>query len=178
MCVACKAGKEYSCGRQGGIGYSHAGGFAERVAVPIHNIHQLPKTIPLSFAALIETFSIAVHAIRMSGITNWRTRRVLVLGGGPVGFALIIALRGHSPEVIIASEPTSVRREQIAEHVDVILNPSVDDVVGRCNELTESQGIDVVIDCAGSSAGLIQGLDALKCEGLYLNLAMYEQPVT
>lgn len=177
-CVACKTGHDYGCPHQGGYGYNHGGGCQEIVAVPVENVHRLPDAVPLEYAALIEPFAIAVHAIRLSGVQDWSTQHVLLLGGGPVGFSLAIALRGYGPKSIIVSEPTSTRREQLGNIADAVLNPLVDDIAGRCDELTNGQGIDIVFDGAGVPAAMRQGLDALKFGGLYLNLAMWEKEVS
>lgn len=178
-CIACETGKEYSCPRQGGYGYNHGGGFQERIVVPTSHLHRLPKTVPMEYAALIEPFAIAVHAIRMVvvGERDWQQQNVLVLGGGPVGFALILALQAYKPKRIVVSEPTSARRGHVRDFVQVCLDPRKEDVGSRGRELTAGVGFDVVFDCAGSQAGLAQGLDAIKCEGTLMNLAMYEDPV-
>ena len=177
QCVVCKDGNDYSCPRQGGIGFSCGGGLSERVAVPERNLHPLPATIPLQYAALIEPFAVAVHAIRKTGITEFTNQHVLVLGGGPVGFALIIVLRAYHPKKILVSEPTFTRRALVSEFVDYNLNPSKESVVSRSQEITAGRGVDIVFDCAGTPAGLSDGLNALKCEGLYMNLAMHEKGV-
>lgn len=177
QCVVCQDGKDYCCPRQGGIGYSRSGGLSERVAVPAKNLCLLPPAVPLQYAALLEPIAVAVHAVRKTGITDFRKEQILVLGAGPVGFALIIVLRAHHPKTILVSEPTSTRRAQVSELVDLTFDPSQDSVVQRSKETTEGRGVDIVFDCAGTPAGLSDGLDALKCEGMYMNLAMYEKPV-
>lgn len=176
QCPACKDGKDYGCPKQGGIGYNYGGGLAERVVVPTMNLHRLPDKVPLEYAALIEPFAVAIHGIRKVGITDWTNHNVLVIGGGPVGFALIIALRAYWPKKIIVSEPTSARRNQVMDFVDLALDPFNDDVTARCHEISFG-GVDIVFDCAGTAAGLSDGLAALKCEGFYMNLAMHGKPV-
>ncbi|KAK5049017.1 hypothetical protein LTR84_005439 [Exophiala bonariae] len=177
QCIECKSGKDYGCPKQGGIGYNHSGGLAEKVTVPARNLHRLPETVPLEFAALIEPFAVVMHAIRKLNISDWTEQDVLVLGGGPIGFALVIALRSYKPRKIIVSEPTAVRREKIAQFVDLVVDPLERNVPAACRQLCAG-GVDVVFDCAGSAPGLVDGLDALKCEGKYMNIAMHEKPMT
>ena len=177
QCAACDAGNDYSCPRQGGIGYSCGGGLAERVAVGAGNLHLLPASMPLQYAALIEPFAIAIHAINKTGITALTDQDILVVGGGPVGFALMIALRAYNPRTLLVSEPTSTRRALCSEYVDYTLDPLNESVVKRSLEISAGRGLDIVFDCAGAASGLLDGLNALKCEGLYMNLAMHEAPV-
>lgn len=177
QCVECRNGKDYGCPKQGGIGYNHSGGLAERVAVPAENLHLLPDSVPLEFAALIEPFAVVVHAIRKMNVLNWTDRDVLILGGGPIGFALVLALSSYKPRKVIVSEPTAVRREKIAQFVDLVVDPLERNVAEACREIFAG-GVDVVFDCAGSAPGLADGLDALKCEGTYMNLAMHDKPVS
>ena len=177
QCVVCQDGNDYCCPGQGGIGYSRGGGLSERVAVPAKNLCPLPAEIPLQYAALIEPIAVAVHAVRKTGVTDFGNEQILILGAGPVGFALIIVLRAHHPKKIVVSEPIHTRRAQVSELVDLTFDPGQDRVVQRSKEITEGRGVDIVFDCAGTLAGLSDGLDALKCEGLYMNLAMYEKPV-
>jgi (R,R)-butanediol dehydrogenase/meso-butanediol dehydrogenase/diacetyl reductase len=113
----------------------------------------------------------------MTGITDWTKQKVLVIGGGPIGFALVIALRAYQPEKILVSEPTAERRKQISDFVDISLDPTKESVIDKCHQMTRGEGIDIVFDCAGVPAGLSDGLNALKCEGTYMNLAMWDKPV-
>lgn len=177
QCQACKGGRDYGCPKQGGIGYNFGGGLAQRVAVPEQNLYHLPATIPLEFAALIEPFTVATHAIAKTGIVDWTNQLVLIIGGGPVGFALMLALRAHQPRTIIVSEPTSTRRAQVANMADVTLDPLRQNVAEACREASPA-GVDVVFDCAGTAAGMADGLDALRCEGTYMTVALYQQPVS
>lgn len=114
----------------------------------------------------------------MTGITDWSEQNVLVLGGGPVGLGLIMALRAYRPKKIVVSEPSFARRRQVADAVDLALNPLTDDVREECHTITRGRGIDVVFDCAGVQSALDEAVDVLKCEGIYLNVALWEKPVS
>ena len=176
-CVVCKDGKDYCCSGQGGIGYSCGCGLSEQVAVPARNLYRLPASIPLQYAALIEALAVAIHAFRKTGVTDLQNEHVLVLGAGPVGFALLLVLRAHHPKKILLSEPNPARRARVSELVDFTFDPMQVRVVQRSKKITEGRGVDIVFDCAGTLAGLSDSFEALKCEGLYINLAMYEKPV-
>jgi (R,R)-butanediol dehydrogenase/meso-butanediol dehydrogenase/diacetyl reductase len=140
-------------------------------------LHKLPPEIPLDYAAVIEPLSIVWHAIKTSGVTNWADQSVLVLGGGPIGFALLLCLRAIGASKVIVSEPTETRRQQVAEFATRVANPITEDVVGICKDLTSGEGVDVVFDCAGVQNALDAGFKAAKFEGLYLMVAVWEKPM-
>ena len=175
-CHSCKAGHSYCCSRLGYVGGSAGGGYGERVAVQEHALHPLGPNIPLEYAAVIEPLAVVHHAVKQAEIKDWNDKTVLVLGGGPIGFALLIDLRAHGATNIIVSEPTKVRREQVSEFAQAVINPIGENVGDRCRDLTGGQGVDVVFDCAGVPAGLESGFDALRSQGLYMNVRRTLRP--
>jgi threonine dehydrogenase-like Zn-dependent dehydrogenase len=124
-CHGCKTGDTNICKNWGFLGYNSddGGGFSEYVAVDEKLCHVLPPAVPLAEAALIEPLAVARHALRKSGVDDFQGKTVLVLGGGPVGLAIVFVLKASGAGKIIVSEPTAKRREQNASLVDVVLNP-------------------------------------------------------
>lgn len=177
-CIACKAGKSHCCKILGYIGGSTGGGYGERVVVEERMLHPLGPNIPLEYAAVIEPLAVVHHAVKETGIQDWKDKTVLVLGGGPIGFALLLDLKAHGATKIIVSEPTSRRREQVAEFAHTVVNPVKENVGERCRELTDGEGVDVVFDCAGVPVGLEAGFDAIRSNGLYIMVAVWEKPLT
>lgn len=140
-------------------------------------VHKLPPQIKVEYAAIIEPLSIVWHGIKVSGITEWAKQSVLVLGGGPIGFALILCLRAVGTGTIIVSEPTETRRKQLVEFTSAVVNPMTEDVVAQCNQYSDGQGVDVVFDCSGVQAALDTGFRAVKSEGMYVMLAVWKAPM-
>lgn len=70
----------------------------------------------------------------------------------------------------------SRRRQEFARNfgADYVLDPTKDDVVQRCRELCDGQGVHVVYDCAGVQAGLDSGVRALRARGTLVNIAIWE----
>ena len=178
-CPACRNGDTNICSGWGFLGYNSndGGGYSEYVAVNEELCHVLPDSVPLSEAALIEPLTVARHALRKSGFDDYRGKNILVLGGGPVGLAVIFVLKASGVGTVIVSEPTVKRQEQTAQFVDVVLNPRVVSVGDKCRELTDGKGIDVVFDCAGIMPGLMDGMDALRRGGTYVNVAGWDTEV-
>lgn len=173
-CAACTSGSTHCCQKIGYIGGSTGGGFGERVAVEEKMLYPLGPNIRLEYAAVIEPLAVVHHAVKQAGISDWKGKNVLVLGGGPIGFALLIVLKAHGADKIVVSEPAKMRREQVAEFATAVINPIEEHVGDRCRELTNGNGADVVFDCAGVPVGLEAGFDAIRFEGLYVNVAVWE----
>jgi (R,R)-butanediol dehydrogenase/meso-butanediol dehydrogenase/diacetyl reductase len=149
------------------------GGFGEVVAVEEHMLYPLGE-IPLEYAAVIEPLAVVQHAVVESGITRWKDKTVLVLGGGPIGFALLLVLRAHGATNVVVSEPASLRRQQVSEYAQAVIDPTKEHVGDKCRELTDGRGVDVVFDCAGVPIALEAGCDAIKNSGLYMMVAVWE----
>lgn len=103
----------------------------------------------------------------------------MILGGGPIGISVILALKAKGADKIIVSE-VSRRRQEFAKEfgADHVLNPIKDDVVKRCRELCDGQGVHVVYDCAGVQAGVDVGIHSLRVRGTLMNIAVWEKSVS
>lgn len=177
-CAACKAGSSHCCRRLGYVGGSTGfGGFGEKVVVDEQMLLKLPPEVPLEYAAIIEPLAVVWHAIKVSGVTEWKDKDILVLGGGPIGLALLLCLKAVGANRVIVSEPTDTRRKQVAEFASTVLNPINENVGQKCMELTNGVGVEIVFDCAGVPAGLNSAFEALRFEGLYVMVAVWEKPV-
>lgn len=154
---------------------------AEEVLVPALQVFPVSDKIPLDIAALVEPLSVAYHAVDASPIKQMSPAKasVLVLGGGPIGLAVVQCLRALGTNTIILSEVARQRqvfaKEMGAHH---ILDPSKDDVVASCQELSNGKGgVDIAFDCAGLAVTLKTGCHAIKSRGTLVNVAIWEKEV-
>lgn len=99
---------------------------------------------------------------------------VLILGAGPIGLACILALKARGADKIIVSE-VAERRKQFAKEfgADYVLDPTKDDVVQKCRELCEDQGVHIAFDAAGVQAGFEQAVEAVRARGIIVNIAVW-----
>ncbi|KAH7069724.1 chaperonin 10-like protein [Paraphoma chrysanthemicola] len=177
-CPQCKAGNTHGCSTLGFKGLSGTGGgFSETVAVDARQCYPLPDDIDLSHAALIEPLATAWHGISSCNVPDWSTKSALILGGGPIGIGCALGLRALGCKQVYLSEPTTTRAAQNKLVADVVLNPIKENIGERCRELTNREGVDVVLDCAGVQAGLDAAMDALRYQGLYMNVAVWAKPM-
>jgi threonine dehydrogenase-like Zn-dependent dehydrogenase len=181
-CSVCKSSTTNRCSLWGFNGLAGGenggnGGLSETVVVKESMVHVLPDSVPLSIAAIIEPLTVVTHAIKISQIESFKGVSVLILGGGPIGIALIYALRANGGDAIFVSEPTSTRRKQVAEIADAVIDPIAENVPSRCRELTKDVGVDVVFDCAGVQVALEGGAEALRLGGTFVIIAGWVKQV-
>lgn len=93
------------------IVYSNStiGGYAERMLLSAPLLLPIPNGLDLKHAALTEPMAVGLHAVNKSNIAPGET--ALVLGCGPIGIAIIAALRARGVEAIAASDFSPKRRE-------------------------------------------------------------------
>lgn len=176
----CGGRKTHLCDKWGFHGLSGGGGgLSEKVCVRADMVYPLPdKPDVLKYAALIEPLVVARHGVKRTGIADFSNLNVLILGGGPIGLAVVMDLKVLGVKQLIVSEPTAVRQKQVRKYVDTVVDSINEDVPARCKELTGGKGVDVVFDCAGVEPAMLNGMASLKVQGLYMNVAGWEKPVS
>ena len=188
-CSSCTSGCDNVCHNWGYLGLNGGGGggagFSEKANVETRMCHILPDdgSVDLNSVVLCQPLTVGRHAMSASGISDFKGLNVLVLGGGPVGLAVLFNLRakgcgvGLSGQVFL-SEPTSKRRSMI-ENLGLstnIINPLETNVANACREATRHDGVDVVFDTAGAEIAMKAGMEALRVRGTYVNIAGWKQP--
>lgn len=155
------------------LGFSNTlpGGFAERMLLSEALLLAVPNGLPTDKAALTEPFAVGLHAVAKAKLDPKSV--CLVVGCGPVGLAVIAALkaRGHGP--VIAAD-FSPRRRAAAEALgaDVVVDPAKESphsrwegfgtpttraAQGMVRMMGGSFGQPVVFECVGSP-GILQNL--------------------
>jgi threonine dehydrogenase-like Zn-dependent dehydrogenase len=108
-----------------GIGYSNdnIGGYAEQMVLSEPLLLEVPNGLSPEHAALTEPLAVGVHAVAKASIKGGEVP--LVIGCGPVGLAVIAALRLKGLHPIIAADYSPARR-RLAEKMgaDVVVDPA------------------------------------------------------
>ena len=91
---------------------STIGGYAERMLLSAPLLLSIPNGLDPKHAALTEPMAVGLHAVNKSNVQRGET--ALVLGCGPIGIAIIAALRIRGVETIVAADFTPKRRELAA----------------------------------------------------------------
>lgn len=129
---------------------SQRGGFyAEYVATEADSAFVLPDNIEMEQAAALANYQVGYHLLR-DGARATKGQSVLVhAAAGGMGNALIDLAREIGMTVIGvvgSDEKAAFAREMGAHHA---VNRRTEDVVARVKELTDGEGVDLIIDPVG-----------------------------
>lgn len=150
-CRWCVRGEYHICPLSGSVGLASEGAFAERVTVPLAGLTKLPDNVTDEMAALAEPLAVGLHAVTRAGVGPGDS--VLVVGGGPIGFAVVLAAQLAGAAGLYVSEPLKERREKLlALGVTEAFDPKETDVRREVFARTGRIGPDVVIDATGVAA--------------------------
>src|SRR5580693_3417269 len=131
------------------IGYSNVypGALAEHMVLQELLLLPVPDALDSDLAALTEPLAVGEHAVGLAGLAPGQP--CLVVGCGPVGLAVIAALkgRGHGPVLAADFSPT---RRALAEAfgADVVIDPAAESPHERWADYGVPRG---VMERAGAS---------------------------
>lgn len=147
-CRYCAEGRHNLCASIAYYGLSaRSGGFAERAVVDASNVMVLPEAVPVEYGALVEPFSVGIHAVRRSGLQAGDT--AAVFGSGPIGLTIVQAARAAGATAVFVSEPRAPRRSVAREvGATTTLDPTATDVVAAIRAATDG-GVDVAFEAVG-----------------------------
>ena len=147
-CAACASGQPQWCSRKVVLGVAPevSAAFADRVAVPAANIVSLPEEMPAELGALVEPLAVGYHSVRRGEVTP--EDRVLVIGGGPIGQACLLAARRLGVENLALSDVSPSRRELCAGLGARVIDPTAGDLAGAVAEALGGPAT-LVVDAVG-----------------------------
>jgi L-iditol 2-dehydrogenase len=159
-CADCEAGRVSQCPR-----CTRVGGFSERVALPAHCVHALPRGLDPVTAALTEPAACCLSGLEMFEMPRGAT--VVVMGGGIMGLLTMVLARRRGAKRLVLSDPIAERR-QIAERLGagVVVDPTREDLRERVLKLTDGRGADVVCEAVGKPELVAQALTMVKPTGV------------
>ncbi len=184
-CRACSEGNSQRCervvlgdlspGLQTGYCSDTGGGWSTSMVAHQSQIHPVPDDLDDDAAVMVEPAACAVH-----GVMGVEGRTVLVMGAGTLGLCSIAALRRFTtPGTLIASAKHPEQRTWAKElGADVVINPSetrrmVRRTTGSLRVgASLSGGVDVVVDCVGSSASLTEAMAVIRPGGTVIMVGM------
>jgi threonine dehydrogenase-like Zn-dependent dehydrogenase len=131
-------------GRIEGVGYSNEvpGGYGELMTLSSSLVLRVPNGLVTEHAALTEPMAVGLHAVNKARLEPFDAP--LVVGCGPVGLAVIAALRRKGVEPIVAADFSPMRRAlAMRMGAQVVVNP------------TEQRAIDAFLEATGSRPAVI-----------------------
>ena len=171
-CGPCKSGQPAWCEEKMTVG---GGGYGQFSKVAEHQCIRMPQGVSLADGALVEPMAVGLHAVNVSGIRSGA--RVLVVGAGPIGLAVVFWARRMGAGKI-ACTASSTRRAELAMEMgaSVFVPPSetpVEDVNRALGGPPE-----IVFECVGKPGLIQQCIDHAHTRGTVVVVGLCTQPDT
>ena len=174
-CIACRNGKTNCCIRLQVLGVHRDGAFTELLAVPEGFVHKADG-VSLDQAAMVEFLAIGAHAVRRGEVGPGQ--RVLVVGTGPIGMAVLIfsRLRGATVTALdTRAERIDFCVRQLGAAAGVLVGP---DDEQQLSKATDGDFFDVVFDATGNVRAMERGFRFIAHGGKYVLVSIVRDSVS
>ena len=147
------------------------GGMGEYAVLNDYNVFKLPESVSDEQGALVEPAAVALYAIDNSGLQAGNT--VLISGAGPIGAFIVLSANAAGASQIFVSEPNPGRRRFVESWglCTEVFDPTTEDVPAQIRERT-TVGADVAIECAGNENSLAGCLQAVRRQGVVVQVGL------
>jgi L-iditol 2-dehydrogenase len=160
-CAECAAGRVSQCPK-----CVRVGGFAERVVLPVANIHPLPRGLDPVTAAMTEPTACCLAGLEKFQMPRGAT--VLVIGGGIMGLVTMALAKRRGGKRLIMSDPIAERREMARRlGADVVIDPTRESLRDKVMELTGGRGADVVCEAVGKPELVAEAITLTRPTGVF-----------
>ncbi len=163
-CEVCRRGTYNLCGSIRFTGSPHTdGALQESVVVPARGLHPLPGGMPFGLGALVEPTSIAVHAVRRSGLQPGET--VTIIGAGPIGLLILSVCRAYGAAAVHITD-IDPGRLRIAEALGATRAVDVRGMdPDQIRQGTDRGGTDITFEAVGSPGTLETAMHLVRPSG-------------
>ena len=124
--------------------------YGEFLIGPAKKMYRLPDHVGFDEAALIDTFSVCMHATQLSGIKI--NDKVAIIGGGPIGLGQLQLAKLSGADVILVDKVASSLDMARTLGADRVVHAAQDDVVAAVMAFTGGRGVDIAFECAGGTS--------------------------
>jgi len=165
QCDQCKTGRPHTCRKVEFLGHpgERGGCLAEFFVMPEKNLYPIPSEMSFSEAMLAEPMSIALHARTLAGGTLGPA--IAVLGTGPIGLSLILALKMEGTGKIYATDRSDARTAAaVKAGAEWSANPNREDIVSEIMK-REPLGMNAVFEVSGDPEAIEQAVELVKPGG-------------
>jgi L-iditol 2-dehydrogenase len=173
-CDQCRAGRENTCRSLRFLGnpLEMGGCMCDEIAMPAECLAPLPDWVRPGEGALLEPLCIGVYAVERSGVAPGA--KAAIVGAGPIGLSVLLALSDRSLSQIVVSEPVPARRRaSMALGASECLEPGPG---GAAQSVFDAAmgGVDVAFECAGSQESIDDASGMLKPGGTLVVIGIPE----
>ena len=163
-CIRCQRGDTHLCAHRQIFGMHRPGAFAEYVAAPADVLLDWPDELPAAAACLAEPLGNGIHVVNLT--RHLPATTAVVIGAGPIGLMCqqaLQTLRGTRVMVADLSRGRLAVATRLGAAKTVVSNEQ--DLPREAQAWTGGEGVDLVVDAAGSAATKRLSLAALRPGG-------------
>jgi len=148
VCDFCRRGLKTHCARRTVLGIvEHGGAFAEYLALPLENLHVVPKNVTDEQAVFVEPLAAACEILEQVDVR--RFREAAVLGDGKLAQLIARVLRTAIPDVVMYGKHE--KKLAIARRAEI----QTKKVRGDASDLKRiKENFRLVVEATGSPSGL------------------------
>jgi threonine dehydrogenase-like Zn-dependent dehydrogenase len=158
-----------------GMGYSntYVGGYAEQMLLSAPMLLEVPNGLSTDHAALTEPLAVGVHAVEKAALKG--DEAPLVVGCGPVGLAVIAALRLKNIRPIVAADFSATRRAlAVKMGADIVVDPATEDPYARLAPAKRA----AIFECVGVPGVLQQMFEKVPRDARVVVVGVCMEPDT
>jgi (R,R)-butanediol dehydrogenase / meso-butanediol dehydrogenase / diacetyl reductase len=170
-CWWCRRGDVQLCTRLASLGLMGDGALAEVMLAPASMCAPLSEGVPPAFGAMAEPLSVAVRAVRRSGLQPGGT--IGIVGSGTVGLLAVQVARRMGAETIVAVDGVARRRE-LALRMGATAALAPEQAHDAVFEQTGGIGLDTTVEAAGSSRAALAAMRLARRGGRTVLLGVYD----
>ena len=124
--------------------------YGEFVCGPQKKFYKLPDHVSFEEAALIDTFSVCLHAHHRANVGV--NQKIAIIGAGPIGLGQLQLAKLSGADVLIVDRVASSLDLASTLGADMVVDSGKDDVIARVMQFTGGRGVDVCFECAGGES--------------------------
>ena len=179
ICYTCQSGFPQVCEHKRAYGIGRNGAFTKYVAGPARLLHRLPDPVAFETGAVMEPTAVCVSAL-LERVKLQAGESVLVTGPGPIGLISLALAKASGARMVGITGRSSAEgvrfKKAIELGADFIINIDKEDPVKKILEMTNGQGVDVLVETSGGEKAIAQSFEMVRRLGRVCALGVSGMP--
>jgi L-iditol 2-dehydrogenase len=157
VCYPCTHGLYNDCEELKVMGFQTTGMASDYFVVDAKKALALPANMSWEHGAFIEPLAVAVHAVRRAG--DVKGKKILVLGGGPIGNLVAQTAKAMGAEAVLISELSQYRLEVARKCGIKTVDAKNEDLLESIIKDFGKEKADYIFECVGINATMKQAIE-------------------
>ena len=166
-CRMCRAGRRNLCKQRLSIGSFKNGGFAQKLLVPVINLHRVPK-LPGEYDGVLSEPLACITQCLLDPAVIQPGDSVLITGPGTMGQLAAQVAKASGAEVTLFGLESDSERLKVAKSLGI----------KTATTMPEEDFFDVVVECSGSAGGAITALKSARRGAKYVQVGIFGKDVS